>query len=81
MATLLNSLLGLFVWWKVRIWLAHFRHEVPVSDESITRTLAVTFFFRRLLTSYVIVCNGLMALQLARRLPVPEIGWKMFPWV
>jgi hypothetical protein len=80
-AMLLNSLLGIFVWWKVRTWLAYFRHDVPPSDKSITRTLAVTFFFRRLLTSYVIVCNGFMALQLARRFPVPEIGWRMFPWV
>ncbi len=80
-ATLLNSILGLFVWWKLRTWLAHFRHNAAPSDESITRTFAVAFFFRRLLTSYVIVCNGFMALQLACRLPVPEIGWKMFPWV
>jgi hypothetical protein len=54
---------------------------VPPSDESITRSLGMTFFFRRLLTSYVIVCNGFMAFQLARKLPLPEFGWKLFPWV
>ena len=80
-AIFVNSLLGLCLWLKIRSWLAHFKHGVPPTDQSITRTLAVTFFFRHLLTSYVIICDGAIAIHLARKLPVPEIGTKLFPWL
>jgi hypothetical protein len=78
---LLNSLLGVYVWWKIRQWLAQYKHNAPPTDGSIDRTLGVTFFFRHLLTSYVIICDGFMALQVARKLPLPEIGQKLFPWL
>lgn len=80
-ATFANSLLGLFVWWKIRDWLACYRHNAAPSSDTIDRTLGTTFIVRRLFSSYVIACNGYIALQLARNLPVPEIGSALFPWV
>jgi hypothetical protein len=80
-AVFVNSLLGILLWWRIRDWVAHFNHGLPPTDLSITRTLGVTFFFRHLLTSYVILCDLYIAIELARKLPVPEIGWKLFPWL
>lgn len=80
-AAALNACLAIFVWWKIRGWLAHYDHNLLPADDSIARTLGATFFVRRLLTSYSIACNGFIFLQAARKLPLPEIGTKLFPWV
>jgi hypothetical protein len=80
-AIFLNSLLGLYIWWAIRHWLAEYKHNVAPSDESITRTINATFFARHLLTSYVIICEGFILLQLARNLPMPQVGSKVFPWL
>jgi hypothetical protein len=80
-ATLINSILGIVFWWRVRTWLAEFHHAVGPPDATIDRTINSTFFFRRLLTSYTVLCNGYIVYKVAEKLPVPEIGWKLVPWV
>lgn len=79
-AMFFNAILGLFVWWKIKGWLAHFNHNLPPSDASIERTLRVSFFFRRLLTTYIILCDGYIFFQVARGLPIPTVGTKLTPW-
>lgn len=80
-AAVLNSVLGVFMWLRIRRWLAEFKNKTSSTDESIAHTFKVTFFFRRLLTSYAIVCNGFIAWHLVRKLPVPPIGSDFFPWL
>lgn len=75
-----NALLGIFVWWQIRSWLIDYEHNVAPKDESIDRTLAVTFFLRRPLTIYNIVCNGILAYYAASKLPLPVFSSKLFPW-
>jgi hypothetical protein len=80
-ASATNAVLAIVVFFMVRSWLRHAEVGLPAPDTRIDRTLGVLYFFRRLLTSYAIFCNGVVAIQLARKLPVPEIGSKLFPWL
>lgn len=80
-ASAANSVLALLAFFLVRAWLRRDEVGLPASDARIDRTLGLIFFFRRLFTCYVIVCNGVVVLQLARTLPLPQIGWKLFPWL
>jgi hypothetical protein len=80
-ALFVNSLLGLYLWWKMRQWFVEYAHNVGPSEATIQRTIGVTFCARHLLTSYVIACDGFILLQMARNLPIPQIGWKVFPWI
>jgi len=76
-----NAVLAIVVFFLIRSWLRHAEVGLPVPDARIDCTLGVLYFFRRLLTSYAIFCNGVVAIQLARKLPMPEIGSKLFPWL
>lgn len=80
-ASATNSVLALLAFFLVRDWLRRDEVGLPAPDARIDRTLGVIFFFRRLFSCYVIVCNGVVVLQLARTLPLPQIGWKLFPWL
>jgi len=81
LASATNAVLAIVVFFMVRSWLRHAEVGLPAPDTRIDRTLGVLYFFRRLLTSYAIFCNGVVAIQLARKLPMPEIGSKLFPWL
>ena len=81
LASATNAVLAIVVFFMVRSWLRHAEVGLPAPDARIDRMLGVLYFFRRLLTSYAIFCNGVVAIQLARKLPMPEIGSKLFPWL
>ncbi|MDB5340060.1 MAG: hypothetical protein JWN70_5679 [Planctomycetaceae bacterium] len=80
-AIAVNSLLGLYFWWQVANWLVEYNHNSGPSEPHVTKVVAVTFFVRRLLTSYTIIWNVFIIYNVAKLLPVPEIGWQLFPWV
>ena len=81
LASAINSVLALVAFFLVRAWARRGEVGLTVPELRIDRTLGVMFFFRRLFTSYAILCNGAVVFQLARRLPLPQIGWKLFPWL
>lgn len=80
-ATFCNSILGLWAWRKIRYWMACYKHDDGPDDAVVERTLGRMYFLRRIFSAYVIVCNGYIAIQLARKLPFPEFGSSLFPWV
>lgn len=80
-ATAVNSLLGIGAYVLISYWLARYKNDDPPRDSTISTTLASGSFVRRLLSSYVILCNLYMAGRLAMKLPVPSIDTRLFPWV
>ena len=80
-ASAINSVLAIILFLKFRSWLRRAEVNLPMPDARIDQTLAAMYFFRRLLTSYAVICNGVIAFQLARKLPMPEIGSRLFPWL
>lgn len=76
-----NSLLGLYFCFRVASWIVEYDHLSGPSETHVNRVVGITFFFRRLLTSYTIIWNVFIVYNVAKLLPVPEIGWQLFPWV
>lgn len=54
---------------------------IPLDGGRVDRTFGALLQVRRLFTSYAIACNLYAAVQLAKRLPVPSFGSRVFPWV
>jgi len=80
-ATAINSILGLYIWAMMRRWHVEFEIGHGPTDEHVDRVFAITFFIRRLLTTYVVLCNGYFVLRMAQKLPILPIGPEFFPWL
>jgi hypothetical protein len=77
----INAILALAAFFMARGWLRRAEENIPLDDAKIDRTLGRLLQFRRLLTSYAIVCNIYAVYQLTKDLPFPTIGHKLFPWL
>lgn len=80
-AVAINSILGLFFCWRVWSWLIEYNHGIGPTDITVKRTIVAAFCSRRVLTSYTIIWNLFIIYNVAKLIPVPEIGWRLFPWV
>lgn len=80
-AALINSVLAIAMWLQMRKWLADYQHGPAPANGAVSTTLRIMFFFRRLLTTYIIVCNGYIFAHIARKLPIPTIGPALVPWL
>lgn len=81
LATTTNCLLGFLYGLLVANWLAHYKHGVPPSDQSIQKTTVTIVFFSRLLSSYTIACNIYLVYCLASKVAFPQIDSRLVPWV
>jgi hypothetical protein len=80
-AAVLNAILFLIAAGLARHWLLRHEAGLAINEVLIGRTLAWLLGVRRILTSYVIVCNFWAAWWLARKLPLPPVGSELFPWL
>jgi hypothetical protein len=80
-AAVLNAILFLIAAGLARHWLLRHEAGLAINEGRIDRTLAWLLGVRRLLTSYVLVCNFWAAWHLARKLPMPPVGSELFPWL
>lgn len=80
-AMAINGVLGVGLWWAMREWTIRFDHDDPPSDVVMARATSSILFVRRLLTSYIVLCDVLIAYKVARNLPMPEIGTALIPLV
>lgn len=78
-AATINSILSILLWWKIREWLAHYKHNDPPADSTVNCWMSTLKYVQRLLTSYSIVCNFILFWHIAKKLPVPEVGSALFP--
>lgn len=78
-ASTINAILAIGTYYVVRHWYLRMESGLPVDEVGAERKLSTVYFVRRLLTSYAIICNGIMLYHLAAKLPLPAISSKMFP--
>ena len=77
-AMAINAAIGIFLCWKIRSWLVHYKHGAPPTDAKISTVLHRSLFLRHILISYVIFCDGWIIVDAALKMPMPEFG--LFPW-
>jgi len=80
-ASTVNASFAIIVFLLLRHWLRRGEVGLVNNEPRIERTLAVFYFFRRLLSTYTIGNQLVVFYLLARELPLPMIGSKFFPWL
>lgn len=81
LASAINALLAIVLFGLVRHWIHRVDAGLTINEPRIERALAVLVPIRRLLSSYSIVVNIVVLFFVAKKLPLPPIGTKLFPWL
>jgi hypothetical protein len=79
-ATAVNAALALFLWFLRSHWKNDYAHGHAPSDGTVRWVYSLATFPRMILSPYSIICNAAIFYQAARKLPVPEISGKLWPF-
>lgn len=81
LATFLNSLIALGLWFFARSCLRHIDEGLPRAEGLVERVLGWTLFLRRIFTTYTILCVGYFYAREAMTWNLPAFGGKLLPWM